>query len=271
MGAVQEKSTTLKVGVVLLHLFLCIGAIAMLLPLLWAITSSFKSLGEIFNYPPQFIPTKFNLENYKKLFSLVPFGRYYLNSCMVTALIIILSVFFSSLAGFGFAKYNFRFREPLFFIVLSSLMIPFFVILIPLYVMIVKFRWMDTYYALIIPFMAPAFGIFIMRQYITSIPSELIDSARIDGSSEFGIFFRIIFPLSKPALGAFSIFQFVMSWNSFVWPLVVLRSEEKFTLPIGLANLVGLYFREYGAVMAGSVLVVILPIVFFLLMQKQFI
>jgi len=190
---------------------------------------------------------------------------------MVTALIIILSVFFSSLAGFGFAKYNFRFREPLFFIVLSSLMIPFFVILIPLYVMIVKFRWMDTYYALIIPFMAPAFGIFIMRQYITSIPSELIDSARIDGSSEFGIFFRIIFPLSKPALGAFSIFQFVMSWNSFVWPLVVLRSEEKFTLPIGLANLVGLYFREYGAVMAGSVLVVILPIVFFLLMQKQFI
>lgn len=256
---------------VLLHLLLIMGAIVMLLPLFWAVSSSFKTLGEIFNYPPEFIPRRFMIENYSRLFFTVPFARWYLNSLMIATLSITLSVFFSSLAGFGFAKYDFRLREPLFFILIGSLMIPFYVILVPLYVMIVKFRWMDSYYAMVVPFMAPAFGIFLMRQYMASIPSALLDSARIDGCSEFAIYFRIILPLSKPVLGAFAIFQFVFSWNNFLWPLIVLRSQNKLTLPIGLANLLGIHFSEYGMLMAGSVLVVIPVVILFLMMQKQFI
>jgi len=255
----------------LFYLFLGMGAIAMIVPFAWTVSASFKTVGEIFNYPPEFLPDKFYIENYIRLFTDIPFVRWYGNSLMISVTATTLSIFFSSLAGFGFAKYIFPLRSILFYILISSLIIPFQVILIPLFVLMIKLRWMDNYLAMIIPFMAPAFGIFLMRQYIVSIPNELIDAARIDGSSEFGIYYRIILPLARPALGALTIFQFMGSWNNFLWPLIVLKSPQKYTLPIGLSNLLSLYQREYGMVMAASFLVALPMIILFLNMQKQFI
>jgi ABC-type glycerol-3-phosphate transport system permease component len=255
----------------LLHGVLIVGAAVMIVPFVWTISSSFKTMGEIFNYPPVLIPSKLNLQNYSNLFTKVPFDRWYFNSLFLGVVSTALSVFFSSLAGYGFAKYTFRFQSALFSVLIASLIIPFQVVLIPLFVLMVKIQWIDSYLALIIPGMAPAFGIFLMRQYMVTIPSELLDAARIDGAGEFGIYWRIVLPLARPALGALTILQFMGSWNSFLWPLVVLRSKEKYTLPIGLANLLGLYQREYGMVMAGSFLVALPIIVLFFMMQKQFI
>ena len=183
-----------------------------------------------------------------------------------------LAVFFSALAGFGFAKYDFPLRSLLFKVLIGTLIIPFQLVLIPLFIIMSKIGWMDSYAALIVPFMAPAFGIFLMRQFMVgSVPTELLDAARIDGSSEGGLFFRIAVPLARPAIGALSIFSFLGSWNSFLWPLIILRSSSKFMLPIGLANMLGLYNQQYGMIMAGAFLVALPMIILFVLMQRQFI
>jgi ABC-type glycerol-3-phosphate transport system permease component len=192
---------------------------------------------------------------------------------LVTTLLTILSVFFCSLAGFAFAKYRFALRKPLFAVVLAALIVPFQVILIPLYVITIKLGWMNTYYALVIPFMASPFGIFLMRQFmVDSIPNEVMESARIDGCSEFAIFLKFALPLSRPALGAFAIYQFVFSWNSFLWPLIVLNETEKYTLPVGLQSLFGIfYLKEFGTLMAGSALMIIPVVSLFVFMQKHFV
>jgi ABC-type glycerol-3-phosphate transport system permease component len=249
------------------------GAIFMLLPLFWCVSSSFKVSGEIFNYPPTLFPKQPTLDNYKELFSKFPYGRWYVNSILVTTLLTILSVFFCSLAGFAFAKYRFVLRKPLFAVVLAALIVPFQVILIPLYVITIKLGWMNTYYALVIPFMASPFGIFLMRQFmVDSIPNEVMESARIDGCSEFAIFLKFALPLSRPALGAFAIYQFVFSWNSFLWPLIVLNETEKYTLPVGLQSLFGIfYLKEFGTLMAGSALMIIPVVSLFVFMQKHFV
>jgi len=258
---------------IFLHLLLIVGAIFMLLPLFWCVSSSFKVSGEIFNYPPTLFPKQPTLDNYKELFSKFPYGRWYVNSILVTTLLTILSVFFCSLAGFAFAKYRFVLRKPLFAVVLAALIVPFQVILIPLYVITIKLGWMNTYYALVIPFMASPFGIFLMRQFmVDSIPNEVMESARIDGCSEFAIFLKFALPLSRPALGAFAIYQFVFSWNSFLWPLIVLNETEKYTLPVGLQSLFGIfYLKEFGTLMAGSALMIIPVVSLFVFMQKHFV
>jgi ABC-type glycerol-3-phosphate transport system permease component len=193
------------------------------------------------------------------------------NSIVVATISTALAEFFSALAGFGFAKYDFPLRSLLFKVLIGTLIIPFQLVLIPLFIMS-KIGWMDSYAALIVPFMAPAFGIFLMRQFMVgSVPTELLDAGRIDGSSEFGLFFRIVVPLARPAIGALSIFSFLGSWNSFLWPLVILRSSNKFTLPMGLANMLGLYNQQYGMIMAGAFLVALPMIMLFVLMQRQFI
>src|SRR5436309_3332616 len=156
------------------------------------------------------------------------------NSIVVATISTALAVFFSALAEFGFAKYDFPLRSLLFKVLIGTLIIPFQLVLIPLFIIMSKIGWMDSYAALIVPFMAPAFGIFLMLQFMVgSVPTELLDAARIDGSSEGGLFFRIAVPLARPAIGALSIFSFLGSWNSFLWPLIILRSSSKFTLPIG--------------------------------------
>lgn len=258
---------------VTVYILLFAGALFMVFPFFWCVSSSFKVSGEIFNYPPTVFPKDPTLENYIELFTKFPYGRWYLNSVLVTLLLTALSVFFCSLAGFAFAKYRFALQKPLFAVVLAALVVPFQVVLIPLYVLIVRFGWMNTYYALVVPFMASPFGIFLMRQFmVTSIPTEVMESARIDGCSEFGIFLRFALPLSRPALGAFGIYQFVFSWNSFLWPLVVLNETSRYTLPVGLQSLFGIfYLRDFGTLMAGSALMIIPVVMTFVFMQRHFV
>jgi len=268
----MQRSVARGVGLSALHLLLIMGSAVMLVPFLWTISSSFKDVSDIFNFPPTLWPASPVLSNYTDLFSKAPFVRWYLNSIGVAVVSTALAVFFSALAGFGFAKYDFRGRTLLFKVLIGTLIVPGQLVLIPLFIMMSKIGWMDSYAALIVPGMAPAFGIFLMRQFmINSVPSEILDAGRIDGSSEFGLFFRLVLPLARPAIGALTIFTFLGSWNSFIWPLIILRSADKYTLPIGLQNLLGLYNQEYGMIMAAAFLVALPIIVLFMLMQRQFI
>ncbi len=261
-----------KFSVAILYSLLFIFGIFMILPFIWSLSSSFKDIGEIFNYPPKIIPNNPTIVNYLNLIYNTKFTKWYINSLFITVIYTFSSVFLSALGGFGFAKYNFKGKSLLFSILIGSMIIPFQITLVPMFLMINRLKLVDSYLAIILPGAAPAFGIFMMRQFmLMGIPDELLDAGRIDGCPELMMFVRIALPLAKPAIGALTIYQFIGSWNNFLWPLIVLRSEHKFTLPIGLANLLGLYIREYGIVLAGSTLVILLPISLFLLMQRQFI
>jgi ABC-type glycerol-3-phosphate transport system permease component len=261
-----------KFSIIALYIILVLFGIVMILPFVWSVSSSFKDIGEIFNYPPTLIPNNPIITNYVNLIHNTKFVRWYINSLFITVIYTLSSVFLSALGGYGFAKYNFRGKSLLFSILIGSMIIPSQLTLVPMFLMINRLKLVDSYLALILPGLAPAFGIFLMRQFmVMSIPDELLDAGRIDGCPELSMFNKIVLPLAKPAIGALTIYQFIGSWNSFLWPLIVLRTEAKFTLPIGLANLLGLYVREYGIVMAGSTLVILLPITLFLMMQRQFI
>jgi len=268
----RQRVALRGVAAIALHLLLIVGAVVMVTPFLWTISSSFKDITDIFNFPPSLWPRTPTLANYADLFGKNPFVRWYANSIGVSVVSTALAVFFSALAGFGFAKYDFPLRDSLFKLLIGTLIVPFQLVLVPLFIIMSKIGWLDSYLALIVPFMAPAFGIFLMRQFMVgSVPNELLDAGRIDGSSEFGLFFRIVLPLARPAIGALSIFTFLGSWNSFLWPLIILRSSAKFTLPIGLANMLSLYQDQYGMVMAGAFFVALPMILLFVAMQRQFI
>jgi len=209
--------------------------------------------------------------NYRRLWESVPYNRYFINSVFISTASTLLTLFFCSLGGYAFAKYRFRGQKFLFGMLLASMMIPFQVLLVPLFGVMYDIGWLNSYQAIIIPFSVGAFGIFLMRQFIIGIPSDLMDAARIDGCSEFGIYYRIILPVIKPALGALTIYSFLGSWNSYLWPLIILRDESKYTLPLGLANLVGVYRQEYGMLMAGTLLSLMPIILLFLAMQREFV
>ena len=209
--------------------------------------------------------------NYRNLWKTVPYNRYFINSVFIATASTLLTLFFCSLGGYAFAKYQFRGQKILFGILLASMMVPFQVLLVPLFGLMYDIGWLNSYKAIIIPFSVGAFGVFLMRQFIVTIPSELIDAARIDGCSEFGIYYRIVLPIIKPALGALTIYSFLGSWNGYLWPLIILRDEAKYTLPIGLANLVGIYRQDYGMLMAGTLLSLMPIVILFLAMQREFV
>ena len=209
--------------------------------------------------------------NYRNLWKTVPYNRYFINSIFIATASTLLTLFFCSLGGYAFAKYQFRGQKILFGILLASMMVPFQVLLVPLFGLMYDIGWLNSYKAIVIPFSVGAFGVFLMRQFIVTIPSELLDAARIDGCSEFGIYYRIVLPIIKPALGALTIYSFLGSWNGYLWPLIILRDEVKYTLPIGLANLVGIYRQDYGMLMAGTLLSLMPIVILFLAMQREFV
>ena len=209
--------------------------------------------------------------NYRNLWKTVPYNRYFINSVFIATASTLLTLFFCSLGGYAFAKYKFRGQKILFGILLASMMVPFQVLLVPLFGLMYDIGWLNSYKAIVIPFSVGAFGVFLMRQFIVTIPSELLDAARIDGCSEFGIYYRIVLPIIKPALGALTIYSFLGSWNGYLWPLIILRDEAKYTLPIGLANLVGIYRQDYGMLMAGTLLSLMPIVILFLAMQREFV
>lgn len=250
---------------------LILGSMAMMFPFLWMVSTAFKPPPEIISYPPKLIPHMPTLEHFNELFSKLKFGRFFLNSAYIAILVTLSALFTSSLVGYVFAKFEFRGRNAIFLLILSSMMIPFPVVMIPLYLLMAKLKLVDTHVAVMLPSIYSTFGIFLMRQFIRTIPSQLIEAARIDGCSEFKIFWSIILPLCKPALAVLGVFTFMWNWDSFVWPLIVLQSEDKFTLPVGLAVFSQRWWTNYGLVMAGALVSVVPILIIFVIFQKHFV
>ncbi|MCL5985193.1 MAG: carbohydrate ABC transporter permease [Actinobacteria bacterium] len=257
----------------LIYLFLLAYVVVALIPFLWIVSSSFKTMAEIFSFPPTLIPENPTLDSFKYLFTESPMLRWILNSLLVSGGYTFFALLFCSLGGFAFAKYNFPFKNALFFVLISTLMIPIQVTMIPLFKLMLTLNWVNSYWALIIPGSANAFGIFLMRQYLLSVPDELIDAARIDGCSDFKIYYKIVLPLIRPALGALSILMFLGSWNDFIWPLIILRDSKMYTVNLGVASLYNMFrtFERYDIIIAGSFWMSIPVIIFFLLRQRDFI
>jgi multiple sugar transport system permease protein len=256
----------------LLRIILGLGSILMIGPFYWTLVTSFKSREEILLFPPSWWPQEPTIQNW--LFEDMNVGNFpdfFRNSLFITITITALVLLTSALAGYIFAKHEFIGRDALFLAVLSMLVIPFNISIIPLYDLIVDISWNNTYWALIIPSAFSPFGIFLMRQFMHTIPNELIDAARIDGASEFGIFFRIILPLSTAALAALGIFTFITQWDDFLWPLVVIDDPELYTLPLGLSQFRGRTGTNVGELAAASMLAVLPVLIFYFLAQRRFI
>jgi ABC-type glycerol-3-phosphate transport system permease component len=252
-------------------------SLLMIGPLYWMFATSFKQSGDIFASPPEWIPSPFILQNYRDVFTLLPFERFFVNSVIVAFLIVALNVVFDSMAAYAFAKLRFPGRDLIFFVLLITLMIPFQVNLIPLYRLMVLFHEIDprlgtdTYFGLIAPSMIQVFGIFLMRQFFQSIPDEVLESARCDGATEFRIIRSIVLPLALPGMATLAIFTFLSSWNDFLWPLLITSSDEMRTLPVGVALLARRNTINWGNTMAGTTLATVPMIAVFLVLQRRFI
>lgn len=255
----------------LLHLFLISGSVVMLLPFIWMLSTSLKTPPQIFTYPPVWLPDPIVWQNYRETVSVMPFGRFYLNSLIVASSITVLQLLTSSLAAFAFARLRFRGRNALFLLYLATLMIPFQVTMLPNFILMSYLRWFDTYQALILPPAFSAFSTFLLRQYFLGLPLDLDEAARIDGASSFRIWWQIVLPLSGPVLAALTIFVFLNNWNDFLWPLVITDSIEMRTLPVGLSILQGQYSVRWNLLMAGSVIAMLPVLIVYILGQKWFI
>lgn len=256
---------------IVLHAVLILGSVVMLLPFVWMLSTSLKRPAEIFAYPPVWIPSDIAWENYAETVSVMPFGRFYLNSLIVTASVTALQIIVSSLAAFAFARLRFWGRDALFLLYLATLMIPFQVTMIPNFILVRALGWYDTYPALILPMAFSAFSTFLLRQYFLGIPRDLDEAARMDGASSLRIWWQIIMPLSGPVLAALAIFVSLNTWNEFLWPLIITNSLEMRTLPVGLSTFQGQYKVEWHLLMAGSVISMLPVLIVYIIGQRWFI
>lgn len=254
-----------------LHSLLWAGVVVMLVPYYWMVASSLKEPAAIFRVPLEWWPRPVRWANYVETIDQVPFARYFFNSVIVGGATTLSTIFFSALAGYGFAKFEFKGRHILFFAVLSTMMIPFQVIMVPLYLIVRQFGWIDSYAGLVVPGLMSAFGVFMMRQYIVTLPDELFNAARIDGDSEFGIFLHVVLPQIKPAIAALAIFQFMGSWNNLLWPLVVVTRVELRTVALGLTEFQTVYGTSYHLLMAACVLASLPVLALFTVLQHRFV
>ena len=254
----------------LFYTIIILGAIALALPMIWTVLASLKTRGEIFD-ATQWLPATPQWSNYTEALTSAPFGRYFLNSTFIAIARTISTLFLASLAGYGFARYDFWGRRVLFVAILSTMMVPFQVIMVPLYILVRDLGWLNTYHGIIVPGALSAFGVFLMRQFIQGIPGELLDAARIDGASEFGIYWRIVLPLARPALSALAIFTFLEGWNSLLWPLIVITDTELRPLTLGLAEFQTQYTTDYPLLMAASVTAVLPVLLLFAFLRREFV
>ncbi len=246
-------------------------AIVALAPLLWMLSTSLKSNQNVFSYPPQWIPHDWKFDNYTSLWDDLPMNRWLLNTFLVSTVVVLGQLLFCSMAAYAFARMQFKGREPLFYLFLASLMVPYQVTLIPAFVLISRLGWIDSYQALIVPQLSTPFGIFMLRQFFMTLPRELEEAARLDGASYWRIYRSILVPLSKPALLAFGVFSFIGMWGDFLWPLIVINSPEKMTLTVGLNYLSNSYNTDWARLMAGDV-ISLLPLMFiYAIAQRYFI
>jgi ABC-type glycerol-3-phosphate transport system permease component len=256
--------------VVLTTLFIVLG-IAFLIPFYWMVISSVRSPERIFADSGNLFPTEVKFTSYQNLFSELIFEQWYLNSIIIAFGFAILAVTVCTLAAYPLARSDFPFRNIIFLTILASQMLPFHMLLIPLFMMMINFQMIDTYIGAILPLVAHPFGLFYMRQYMLSLSSDILDAARVDGASEYQVFLQVVLPLVRPAIGTLFILFSLEGWNDLLWPLIVMRTDEKYTLAVGIAGLVGLYRQRWDLVMAASFLATFPIIILFLFMQKQFI
>ena len=283
---------------VVAYVILVPGAILFVAPLAWLISASFQPVGDIFSWPPQWIPDNPTVEGYRLFFGIADLetqgrasrsaegvGRWFINSAIVATAVTVLQLFFNSLAAYVFAKRRFPGRDVIFVFFLATMMVPPTVTLIPNYLVLKHIPlfggndifglggsgWLDSYYGLILPSTVSAFGIFLLRQYMRSIPDELLDAARIDGASEFRIYWKVVMPLCKPALAAMAIFTFTYTWEDFFWPLVIISDPDLYTAPLGLALFVTKNRASWDMLMAGSVIATLPMVVVFMIFQRNFI
>lgn len=253
----------------LLTLAVACGAIVVFFPFFWMAVTSLKTAPEIQRVPLQVTPDNWlNLANYVDVFKREPFARYLLNSAIVASIAAISSAIVSSLAGFGFAKYQFPGRDLLFLAVVGILMVPFQSVVVPLYVWMNELGFLDTYMGIVAPDLVSVFGVFLMRQSIETIPNDYIDAARIDGGSELRIFFSVVLPSVKPALATLVIIKFMWSWNEFFWPMVVTTSREMKVVTIGLMSFTNMYFIEYNLLTAAAVISILPILIIFIVLQR---
>jgi multiple sugar transport system permease protein len=260
------------IGKVLLYVVLVVYAVITLIPFLWALSSSFKTLDEIVSGTISFIPKHFTLDNYKQIFiEQAMFPRWLLNSVIIAVTVTILNLLFNSMAGYALARLQFPGKKPLFIIILAVLMIPTQVTMIPNYLILKQLGWLNSYQGMIVPTMINATFIFMMRQFFINFPKELEEAAALDGLSRIGIFFRIVLPLARPALAAQAIFVFMASWNDFMRPLVILSDPQLFTLPLGLNSFKGQYISYWNYIMAASMVFTLPMLVIYVFFNRYFI
>ena len=253
------------------YFLLLLVAAVMLIPLIWLIAGAFKYGDDFYRY--DFFPPldRLSLGNYRSLFDQLPFARFLVNSFFITGATVLIQLLLSSLGGFALAKYEFRGKRLIMLIMLSTMIIPGEVLLAPLYELIYRLGMMDSYPGVIVPHAVSVLGIFLFAQSMRQIPDDLLMAGRIDGCSEWKMYWLIALPVSRPMIGAFCLIAFMGTWNSFIWPLVILHSEDRFTLPLGLNHMVGVYKEDYGALMAGTLLSVLPVGVLFFALQRDFI
>ncbi|ACQ81816.1 Monosaccharide-transporting ATPase [Beutenbergia cavernae DSM 12333] len=254
------------------YTILGVGLVVVMAPFVWMLLGSVKSEGELRQVPPTWWPEQITFDNFRELFARLDFPQYFTNSIVVAVAVTLGNLVFCSMLGYALAKMEFAGRNLLFKLVLGMLMIPGMVTLVPMFVLVSNMGLVNTYWGLILPFLAGPFGVFLMRQFIGGLPDELMDAARVDGASEVRIFARIIMPLCKPALATLAILTFLGSWNNFLWPLVVATTEDKYTLPVALALVsVGQNQTRYGLLLAGAVVVVVPVLIVYFFLQRHFV
>lgn len=270
--AVKRGTVGVRIGRGATWLFVTVMGLAMAVPFLWMFLTSLRTEGQAFAWPPQLLSWPPQWHNYADAWQTAPFGRFFLNSIFVSVSITVLSLLINSLAAYGFAKFEFKGRNIVFMGLLATLMIPGQITMIPSFLLMKNLGWLDTYAGLIIPGLAGAFGIFFLRQYMMTIPDEYLDAARIDGASEYGIFWRVVLPLAKPATATLGVFTFLGAWNDFLWPLIVVKSDEMRTLPLAVSALsAGHYVMSWPLMMAGASFVVLPVLLVYVFAQRYFV
>ncbi len=270
-GGGKETRGRLKGANLLVWLIVVVGALIVAFPLYWMFATAVRPKKEIFGGGLDLVPSTFVWSNFSDAWNKLPWDQFYINSIAIAAIAVPVTVFINLLAGYTFAKYKFPGRDILFLLMISTLMIPIQVIMVPEFLIVAKLGWVNTWWGVLVPRAAEAFGLFMVRQFMVSIPDELIEAARLDGAGEFAIFRKVVLPLSWPVIAVLSIFTFMWRWNDFAWPLVVLQEQSAYTVPLGLNLMKGQYFTDWTGLMSMSLLSIIPMMLVFIFFQRYFI
>jgi multiple sugar transport system permease protein len=266
---VRSRRPTIKPGRIILHAVAIVVLILLMFPIVWLVSMALKTNSDSLRLPPRLIPNPFRWSNFADVFRQVRFARYLVNSFVVAASVTTVALFFHSMSAYSLARLRYRGRSIIFVGILSTLMVPFTIIVVPLFVLVQRFGWADSYAGLIVPLISDAFGIFLLRQFYLSLPRELEEAALVDGANLVGVYWHIVLPLSRPILSALGIFFFLANWNNFLWPLIVAQSENHWVVQVGIQQFTGSHSSATQLIAAASTVAVIPMLVVFFVLQKR--